>query len=73
MTHIRIKNSNLLNHRTIMVEPWGNEISIGPGETLTLSFDAPEPENFDFEISDYLVAVYGWEGCIGYSYSLERF
>ena len=46
----------------VRIEPWADEITIDPGESLLLCFEGPAGESIEVETEPNALVVYGWVG-----------
>lgn len=46
----------------VRIEPWADEVTIHPGESLALDFEGPSGETIEVEAEPGAIVVYGWEG-----------
>src|SRR5262245_32431937 len=46
----------------IRIEPWADEITLRPGGTVELRFEAPEVGPIEVEVEGDVLVVYGWVG-----------
>jgi hypothetical protein len=64
-----------MNHRQILtlrnrrsepllvrIEPWADEVTIEPAESLALAFEGPPGEAIEVEAEADCIVVYGWVG-----------
>ena len=46
----------------VRIEPWADEVTIRPGESLELDFEGPTGETIEVEAEPGGIVVYGWAG-----------
>lgn len=48
----------------LRLEPWGEEYTLGPGQTVQVLARGPEGDTLDIEWGSDVVTVYGWPGSV---------
>ena len=63
MQRISIINSSEQNRR-LRLEPWGDEVDLVVGGSVTIKASGPKEGVLEFEQLDDGITLYGWEGSI---------
>lgn len=59
---VREEVVRIVGEREVMVEPWGQLVTVPPGATLELRFAGPDAGATETEDTGEALIVYGWAG-----------